>query len=364
MMKRFFSVLIALVIGGTACDRDENTEIDYSIDESIFEELYYERLLMNFSDLDTLESGEIRRVPRLGECLYSGCPDEFYLLADDSENAYSHFLDLMIPDGVEDRITMAGNEHVLVLNEAKISFHATNTDGRVAEIDVDIPEIPGLKRVFFMTEDSWPVNGEESPFELGQIWKYGDRCWICVKDSRQGTGRLLTTSNNGHDAWYKEYDYFQKGGVCVRTKCASMETWLAFKEFRRKYPQRFKENILALREMYHSSIYNMPSWMQGLLFCMQSMAIDDPYNQFSDKFQIGTASVKEKYAWIPAHYYYIVEYDYYYGSERNNEILHYKTSRKDEYPPSYVNWSEEFKFNSGDFDNHPELHGWELITNE
>ena len=107
---------------------------------------------MNLSDIDTLLIGTSCRIPKLGVCLYPANSDEFYLLADNSENAYSHFLDLMIPGNCKDRITISGNERVFTMQDATLKFRSINTGEKVAEVDVDIPEIPGLKKIFFLTE--------------------------------------------------------------------------------------------------------------------------------------------------------------------------------------------------------------------
>lgn len=354
-MKQIFIVL-AVLVAVVSCDRNNEPQKDTDhIDESMFEELYYEQLLMNLSDRDTLESGEVRRVPSLGDCLYSACPDEFYLLADNSELAYSHFLDLMIPDGVEDRITVLGNERVLMMNEATISFRAANTDGRVAEVDLDIPEIPGLKKVYFMTEESWPVNSDESPFELGQIWRKGNEYWICVKDSRQGIGRLLLVREaGGNVTGYSgdEQEYFE---VC--NECASKETWLAYKEFRRKFTKRLSEISEAVENMLTSM---QDQYLRdGTLPTLHSLLSST--NEVP--FQVGAAAVTKVHS-LSGDYgdrygttYYVAEYDYYDTAYNNFGHSKYKSY----YLPLF---SQEMVFWAGDFNNNPLQHGWELVINE
>ena len=364
-MKRFFYILTLISILVTSCDSKDKPELDSdsTIDESVLKEIYYERLLMNLSDIDTLASGTICRIPKLGTCLYPANPDEFYLLADNSENAYSHFLDLMIPGNCKDRITISGNERVFTMQDATLKLRSINTGEKVAEVDVDIPEIPGLKKIFFLTELSWPENSNDSPFEVGEVWTDNNRkSWLCVKDSRQGNGRLLQVSDRaGYDSMDYESDFQDLFTVC--TQGASKETWLAYKEFRRKYPQRIIDTYNAIDDMitqrYEKDHLRAPGFLGSLWYLLRAEETDDV-------FIIGKPKVQDIEVYTPAgpyyyRYYYIVEFDYYDISR--NEICHYKTSSRYE-EPLVTMWSDELIFKSGDYNNNPREFGWELIVNE
>ena len=364
-MKRFFYILTLISILVTSCDSKDKPELDSdsTIDESVLKEIYYERLLMNLSDIDTLASGTICRIPKLGTCLYPANPDEFYLLADNSENAYSHFLDLMIPGNCKDRIIVSGNERVFTMQDATLKFRSIITGEKVAEVDVDIPEIPGLKKIFFLTELSWPENSNDSPFEVGEVWTDNNRSsWLCVKDSRQGNGRLLQVHEG--TLWYfmdYESDFQDPFEVC--TQGASKETWLAYKEFRRKYPQRIIDTYNAIDDMitqhYEKDHLRAPRFLGSLWYLLRAEETDDV-------FIIGKPKVQDIEVYTPAgpyyyRYYYIVEFDYYDISR--NEICHYKTSSRYE-EPLVTMWSDELIFKSGDYNNNPREFGWELIVNE
>lgn len=365
-MKRFFYILTLISILVTSCDSNDKHEqdSDSTIDESALEEIYYERLLMNLSDIDTLLIGTSCRIPKLGVCLYPANSDEFYLLADNSENAYSHFLDLMIPGNCKDRITISGNERVFTMQDATLKFRSINTGEKVAEVDVDIPEIPGLKKIFFLTELSWPENSNDSPFEVGEVWTDNNRSsWLCVKDSRQGNGRLLQV-HEGTLCYFMDYDesdFQDPFEVC--TQGASKETWLAYKEFRRKYPQRIIDTYNAIDDMitqrYEKDHLRAPGFLGSLWYLLRAEETDDV-------FIIGKPKVQYIEVYTPAgpyyyRYYYIVEFDYYDISR--NEICHYETSSRYE-EPLVTMWSDELIFKSGDYNNNPRDFGWELIANE
>lgn len=365
-MKRFFYILTLISILVTSCDSNDKHEqdSDSTIDESALEEIYYERLLMNLSDIDTLLIGTSCRIPKLGVCLYPANSDEFYLLADNSENAYSHFLDLMIPGNCKDRITISGNERVFTMQDATLKFRSINTGEKVAEVDVDIPEIPGLKKIFFLTELSWPENSNDSPFEVGEVWTDNNRSsWLCVKDSRQGNGRLLQV-HEGTLCYFMDYDesdFQDPFEVC--TQGASKETWLAYKEFRRKYPQRIIDTYNAIDDMitqrYEKDHLRAPGFLGSLWYLLRAEETDDV-------FIIGKPKVQYIDVYTPAgpyyyRYYYIVEFDYYDISR--NEICHYETSSRYE-EPLVTMWSDELIFKSGDYNNNPREFGWELIVNE
>ena len=365
-MKRFFYILTLISILVTSCDSNDKHEqdSDSTIDESALEEIYYERLLMNLSDIDTLLIGTSCRIPKLGVCLYPANSDEFYLLADNSENAYSHFLDLMIPGNCKDRITISGNERVFTMQDATLKFRSINTGEKVAEVDVDIPEIPGLKKIFFLTELSWPENSNDSPFEVGEVWTDNNRSsWLCVKDSRQGNGRLLQV-HEGTLCYFMDYDesdFQDPFEVC--TQGASKETWLAYKEFRRKYPQRIIDTYNAIDDMitqrYEKDHLRAPGFLGSLWYLLRAEETDDV-------FIIGKPKVQYIEVYTPAgpyyyRYYYIVEFDYYDISR--NEICHYETSSRYE-EPLVTMWSDELIFKSGDYNNNPREFGWELIVNE
>lgn len=364
-MKRFFYILTLISILVTSCDSNDKHEqdSDSTIDESALEEIYYERLLMNLSDIDTLLIGTSCRIPKLGVCLYPANSDEFYLLADNSENAYSHFLDLMIPGNCKDRITISGNERVFTMQDATLKFRSINTGEKVAEVDVDIPEIPGLKKIFFLTELSWPENSNDSPFEVGEVWTDNNRSsWLCVKDSRQGNGRLLQV-HEGTLCYFMDYESDFQDPFTVCTQGASKETWLAYKEFRRKYPQRIIDTYNAIDDMitqrYEKDYLRAPGFLGSLWYLLRAEEIDDV-------FIIGKPKVQDIEVYTPAgpyyyRYYYIVEFDYYDISQ--NEICHYKTSSRYE-EPLVTMWSDELIFKSGDYNNNPRAFGWELIVNE
>ena len=323
---------------------------------------------MNLSDIDTLASGTICRIPKLGTCLYPANPDEFYLLADNSENAYSHFLDLMIPGNCKDRIIVSGNERVFTMQDATLKFRSINTGEKVAEVDVDIPEIPGLKKIFFLTELSWPENSSDSPFEVGEVWTDNNRkSWLCVKDSRQGNGRLLQVSDRaGYDSMDYESDFQDLFTVC--TQGASKETWLAYKEFRRKYPQRIIDTYNAIDDMlthrYEKDHLRAPGFLGSLWYLLKGEEIDNVFIIGEPKVveaeAKNVAPPREDYRWY-YYYYYVVEFDYY--NIATNEICHYKTSSRYE-EPLVTMWSDELIFKSGDYNNNPREFGWELIVNE
>lgn len=364
-MKRFFYILTLISILVTSCDSNDKHEqdSDSTIDESALEEIYYERLLMNLSDIDTLSIGTSCRIPKLGVCLYPANSDEFYLLADNSENAYSHFLDLMIPGNCKDRITISGNERVFTMQDATLKFRSINIGEKVAEVDVDIPEIPGLKKIFFLTELSWPENSNDSPFEVGEVWTDNNRSsWLCVKDSRQGNGRLLQV-HEGTLCYFMDYESDFQDPFEVCTQGASKETWLAYKEFRRKYPQRIIDTYNAIDDMitqrYEKDHLRAPGFLGSLWYLLRAEEPDDV-------FIIGKPKVQDIEVYTPARpyyyrYYYIVEFDYYDISR--NEICHYKTSSRYE-EPLVTMWSDELIFKSGDYNNNPREFGWELIVNE
>ena len=369
-MKRFFYILTLISILVTSCDSKDKPELDSdsTIDESVLKEIYYERLLMNLSDIDTLASGTICRIPKLGTCLYPANPDEFYLLADNSENAYSHFLDLMIPGNCKDRIIVSGNERVFTMQDATLKFRSIITGEKVAEVDVDIPEIPGLKKIFFLTELSWPENSNDSPFEIGEVWTDNNRkSWLCVKDSRQGNGRLLQVSDRaGYDSMDYESDFQDLFTVC--TQGASKETWLAYKEFRRKYPQRIIDTYNAIDDMlthrYEKDHLRAPGFLGSLWYLLKGEEIDNVFIIGEPKVveaeAKNVAPPREDYRWY-YYYYYVVEFDYY--NIATNEICHYKTSSRYE-EPLVTMWSDELIFKSGDYNNNPREFGWELIVNE
>lgn len=346
------------------CRHETEPEYDETADYSdLSEDLCYTRLLNTLARED---NGIY--IPQIGTVLEAGKPDEVWLLADNAEDALKRFRELIIPSGAEGFVEEKGNEVVLTIKDANISFSpTTNNPGAIAKVDIQIPEIPNLHKVFYTTEDLWPVNGTSSPFELGNIWKKDGAYWICIKDSRKGKGILLSFTE---EEWvdgkntilrYDKYDHFQKV-ISVRTTCASKETWMAFMDMRDRYPERLETNYREFEKLtwgtddylyaYDFERYVLRMFLRKI--CDPDYAWDD-----DDMFQIGSATVDYKYAWVPPYHYYIVDFDYYQGGPSSDFISHYKTEKKTDRPPIMM-YSRELFFDSS-FGN-PEDLGWKCIT--
>lgn len=361
-----FFILILLGCSLLAGCKDHN-EPEYTEDADypeLIEDLCYQQLLNTLARND---DGVL--IPSVGTVIDAGRPHEVWLLADNVQDARNRFKELLVPAEAEEFVEESGDVITLRLKDALLKFGPVAGNGAaIACVDVDIKELPGLRKIYYTTEDLWPENDNYSPFELGNIWKKGNIYWICIKDSRKGKGIMLGITE---DQWvngvntvlrYDKYDHFQKY-IEVRTQCASKETWMAYRDMRSRYSERLKTNYEEFENLTWSNedenAYNY-DFNRYVLRSFLRVQCNPSYSWDDDQYcQIGSAAVSHKYAWVPAYHYYIVEFDYYHASNDTNAIEHYKTEKKTA-RPRLMMYSLEFFFDSSLGD--PEEKGWECIT--
>ncbi len=381
ILNKSYRILPVLLLGILllgSCNKDEETPpYDDSAEyQELAEQMEYERLLLNlFGQL----SGEMS--PAIGKCIDQAHPDEVWMVASDLQDAYERFVELIVPGGAESTGLRVEDEHTLLeLCGARLDFGPSTEAAAIAEVKVDIPGIDTLRKIYFTTTDLWPLNSGQSPFSLGQIWRYKGDYWICVQESGCVDGIMLSMRTKIPDeniVKYSDHTHFQDT-IKLLDCGASKEAWIAFRDLRSIHPQRIMSNYLELERLATHSVNAQDTRMRDTYDILRDILISpyaplpsqllaghkDPYFLPTSVFQTGSANVKSKYAWIPPYYYYIVEGDYYWGSKSENSIVHYKTEKKNDVPTE-SSYSAEYRFDSNltgpAFKN--EFEKWEKITN-
>ena len=70
-------------------------------------------------------------------------------------------------------------------NFGTLTFHRGNGGDNVGYADVNIPCIPKLQRIVYLTQEQWGENASfDSPCEYGDVYLGDNHYWICVRESQ------------------------------------------------------------------------------------------------------------------------------------------------------------------------------------
>ena len=192
-------------------DEDESITGDTS-DEGLTREDSIAIALHLFSNLlcdndsvtvTTLESPSRQRKADFGQLLYESTPSARYRIAQDFEDAKAKFMAdferVMLFTGIS---TQSDTVTIDFGSRGKLTFRPERGQGKVAVIDIDMPLIPDLTQIIFLSPQAWPHNDSDGGVRLGDTFRSSDgRRWICVQTCAGGVeyGLLVTFDNSRND---------------------------------------------------------------------------------------------------------------------------------------------------------------------
>lgn len=159
-----------------------------------------------------------RYEPTIGRVRDESQPSERGVLADSTRDAVLSFRALVsnevfvkeTSDGYVIDLTdlsyrMDGSKQ----NLGKLTFHYVTDGSCLGYVDVEIPCIPSLERITYLTKDQWGTNGWvdggwESPCLFGQVWLNVSEglYYVCVKESTSDTDGWLLNVQYGRGNMY------------------------------------------------------------------------------------------------------------------------------------------------------------------
>ncbi len=97
-------------------------------------------------------------------------------------------IDFQSPDGFSYNDEQVGN----------ISYHHASADNILAYIDVQVKQLPQLKRIYLTIQGD--ENANDKPYyHCGDVIKYKNRYYVCASDHKYGEKALFVTFNNHAD---------------------------------------------------------------------------------------------------------------------------------------------------------------------
>jgi len=159
-----------------------------------------------------------RYEPTIGRVRDESQPSERAVLADDEIEASLKFRALVsnedfvkkTSDGYEIDLTdlsyrLDGGKQ----NLGKLTYHRVDDGSCLGYVDVEIPCVPLLQRITYLTKDQWGTNGWvdggwESPCLFGQVWFNSSQnlYYVCVKESTSDTDGWLINVQYGRSNMY------------------------------------------------------------------------------------------------------------------------------------------------------------------
>lgn len=303
--KVLLSVIITLFLG-SACSKNEILtdgeniiiegkeifveDIPYnsSIEEENVDSLTYKCILNNLWYVDSLSNGQVEYKSYFGSKLYPEQPKNYYIAVEDTKEAEDYFRNLIIAIIARDSVKQMNNGD-LVLNTigGNLTFHKNNSDV-IATVDVNLKDLPQIKKYIFISNDEWPKNeGEDvytKPITKGSLWKR-DNGWyyICVRESGYNSNGILITFDGGWDR--KEY----KSDKVNRTYNINCSPENVLGDLRNYY----FENDLIFKNKFKNIDLNNYNYSETLKV-LNRMA-----KSYEIVFQIGTPSVdKHNFIWL------------------------------------------------------------------
>ena len=247
--NKYLLILCLLCLGFTACSDDDDSsgsEQGQTIDDEEWEEMEEWELnqcailsvlgtLSGEEMPDTLNTAVLAKYyeSEYGNVLDESDPNTRSVLVLNSEDAANIFCGLVPNNSNVTKETIDG--YYIDLNNLKcqpdgstaslgtLTFHKVGDGSNVGYAEVNIPQMPHLHRINYVTKANWPENARwESPCLWGQVWSYDGHYWLCVKEStgdeksnfgwlvnvQPGKGTLsnnLTSQDGKKGAWDPKY---------------------------------------------------------------------------------------------------------------------------------------------------------------
>lgn len=246
MKTLFYIIIVVLTLLGFAC-QDNDTQDYYEeleIPDSLQKEILKNELLSGLCHVDTIDASEYSYRPKYG-IQYEKEPTTFLLKSTEKEDSYS-FFESLIPPYERDKIIVTGTTSIYSIDEESTIKHTyTNTEDIESIIEIDMPEIPMIKRLVYVPAEQWPYNDISSPFRVGSVWertyKSQTARYICV---REFTGKnnpgIMMTFDNGWDMipYLKYHNYYP-----TPTNCASRFAWEKLMDLYEVHRTAFEEAV-------------------------------------------------------------------------------------------------------------------------
>ena len=232
-ISAFILAVMALVSG---CDREKMIS-EEEAERMDMERFAVREVLRNLSDVtfDAEFEGDIdfegkTYEPTIGVVRDESQPLVRFVRVEDASLSEEYFRDLVADDAfvrrsddgcIIDLSNLDCRSDGKKQNFGTLTFHRLGDGSNSGYADVDIPCIPHLERIVYLTSDQWGDNaGFESPCHLGDIYMGKGVYWVCVKESESKEEKgVLVNVEPGYgtlhkilwDANYEAHnDYFPK----------------------------------------------------------------------------------------------------------------------------------------------------------
>lgn len=177
-----------------------------------------QNVLRCLADVDTLKSDFYKQTykPTYGKVLDESNPYVRSFKADDKESALEEFI-LMV--GNKSMLTATTDGYTIDLKLPKslsknagnesfgtLTYHSGDASTCTAYVDVNIPNMPNLQRIDFVSSQLWGDNSSPvmTAYELGQVVSnsglLGKGLWLCVQENTGEGDGLLVHVNEGYDS--------------------------------------------------------------------------------------------------------------------------------------------------------------------
>jgi hypothetical protein len=341
-------VLVGCIVFCAACNDDDENETPNNIDD--VEDLVYTEAQIDSMNYDMLldaiapyKRDSTATMPErevcIGRCLFPARADEFYVKADSLEEASEHFLNIILPVDLRDKVQKSGDSWTVTVLDATLTFQLSEQTGILAEVDVDIPQLTMIKKIYYVRSAEWPVNADTAtPFEGGEI-VYNAKTgyfYICAIPSSYSNG-ILVTVNDLYVDWYTKHNYWQ-GNFYVINYNASNEAFVALRKYATERRDMYKSKLRLLAQYVEGTKNGNASGLLSFLLNIGNLERDAKKDLtdsacFVDKkadvrYIIGNTRYSTTLYWW--RYYYVVWFDYYYCADMCN--YHYKTPNRKSHP--------------------------------
>ena len=258
-----FAMAGAMALALSSCSNDNETTTEEqeqeALDASIRESLKTRGIMEALCQIDTLDNGKLSYTPRIGKVIESATPTVYYTIGYDLEYAQQTFQSIISP------LNTNGEKHEVRQGNIHLKFSESTTPGELARISVDCPDLKDvLTEIVFITEERWPANDETSPFNLLSIWRYENRTYVCVRDSRSSEGVMLTFDGGWSNDWFRKYDHWQ-GQFYLWENTASSYAIQGLAYLLRYSPDHYKKMLDKMYELASNSSRVWGSLYNGTL---------------------------------------------------------------------------------------------------
>lgn len=339
------SIVMCLFV--VACDDDDANE-DIITDETVeytaaqIDSIGYDILLDVVAPYDTTEAVP-QRVVQWARCLFPAYADEYYCQAESYEEAKQYFLNVIVPACLQDKVQTMGDGLTLSVLDATITFQSASGNGKVAEIDFDLPQVDVIKKAFFIQSTAWPTNEDIfTPFQRGEICRdaYG-RYYVCARPSTYATG-ILVSVDDLYLEWFSRHTYWQ-GGMPFSLPTHNADP-AAFESLRR-YAEYCQEDFAAQINKF-KAVCTDQSAQELMTF------LSDICEQREANYIMGPVSFAIRLYFF--HYYYIFSFSYYQCSDMS--IQDYKTLKRTEIPTNFLGTRQLY------FNTDMDVRGWTKVV--